>query len=117
MILDSPACDTATNINDDDAVLTGAVHVISTEGAALANLEFLYQTSQVARDGLVRSVNRITESVKRGGKLVVCGVGKSGKIGRKVESTMNSMGIHSTFLHPTEALHGDLGMVRPVSLC
>lgn len=54
-------------------------------------------------------------SVRDAGKLVVCGVGKSGKIGRKIEATMNSLGIHSAFLHPTEALHGDLGLVRPVS--
>jgi D-arabinose 5-phosphate isomerase GutQ len=42
----------------------------------------------------------------------VCGVGKSGRIGRKVEATMTSMGVYSVFLHPTEALHGDLGMIR-----
>ena len=110
MLLGSPIDSAEANIID------GAIHVISTECAALANLELLYQRSQVARDGLLRSVSQVTNSVKRGGKLVVCGVGKSGKIGRKVEATMNSMGIHSAFLHPTEALHGDLGMIRPVWL-
>ena len=114
MQLSSTAVDPTTN--DDEAVLSGAVHVISTECAALANLELLYQTNQAARDGLVRAVVRIADCVKRGGKLVVCGMGKSGKIGRKVEATMNSLGIHSVFLHPTEALHGDLGMIRPVCL-
>jgi hypothetical protein len=60
-------------------------------------------------------VDLIAHTVREAGKLVVCGVGKSGKIGRKIEATMNSLGIYSAFLHPTEALHGDLGLVRPVS--
>ena len=98
----------------DASLISGAIHVISTERAALANLENVYRTDQLAQDSLARSVNRIAHSVRTGGKLVVCGVGKSGKIGKKIEATMNSFGIFSAFLHPTEALHDDLGMVRPV---
>ena len=45
-----------------------------------------------------------------GGSLVVCGVGKSGHIGTKIASTFSSLGL-SFFLHPTEAMHGDLGRV------
>ncbi|WP_457746902.1 KpsF/GutQ family sugar-phosphate isomerase [Sulfurimonas sp.] len=45
------------------------------------------------------------------GKLVVSGVGKSGLIGAKMAATFASTGTPSFFLHPTEALHGDLGMV------
>ncbi|KAL4922469.1 SIS domain-containing protein [Aspergillus aurantiobrunneus] len=90
-----------------------AIHVISTERAALAHLERLYQTDQLAQDHLSRAVDQIACTVRDGGKLVCCGVGKSGKIAQKLEATMNSLGINSTFLHPTEALHGDLGMVRP----
>lgn len=107
-----------TNHNDeadtDAGLVTAAIHVISTERAALAHLEHVYRTDQLARENLARAVNQIVQSIKSGGKLVVCGVGKSGKIGKKVEATMNSMGIHSAFLHPTEALHGDLGMIRSV---
>ena len=47
------------------------------------------------------------------GHVVVCGMGKSGIIGRKVSSTLASTGTPSLFLHPAEAIHGDLGMVRP----
>jgi arabinose-5-phosphate isomerase len=43
--------------------------------------------------------------------VVVCGIGKSGLIGRKLVATLVSTGTPSTFLHPAEALHGDLGMV------
>ncbi|MHC4587001.1 MAG: KpsF/GutQ family sugar-phosphate isomerase [Planctomycetota bacterium] len=45
------------------------------------------------------------------GKVVVSGIGKSGIIARKIASTMASTGTSSIFLHPTEALHGDLGIV------
>ncbi|KAL5000103.1 hypothetical protein BDV10DRAFT_163348 [Aspergillus recurvatus] len=100
------------NIKDAASVAT-AIHVISTERAALAHLERLYQTDQFAQEHLSRAVNKIASTIQDGGKLVCCGVGKSGKIAKKLEATMNSLGIYSTFLHPTEALHGDLGMIRP----
>ena len=47
------------------------------------------------------------------GRVVVTGVGKSGIIGRKISATLSSTGTPSFFLHPVEALHGDLGMVTP----
>jgi arabinose-5-phosphate isomerase len=43
----------------------------------------------------------------------VSGVGKSGAVGRKIAATLTSTGTPATFLHPVEALHGDLGIVRP----
>ena len=45
------------------------------------------------------------------GRVIVTGMGKSGLIARKVAATLNSTGSPATFLHPAEALHGDLGMV------
>ncbi|MBD3810272.1 MAG: SIS domain-containing protein, partial [Sulfuricurvum sp.] len=45
------------------------------------------------------------------GKLIITGVGKSGLIGAKIAATFASTGTPSFFLHPTEALHGDLGMI------
>jgi len=45
------------------------------------------------------------------GKLIITGVGKSGLVGAKIAATLASTGTPSFFLHPTEALHGDLGMV------
>ncbi|KAL4971992.1 hypothetical protein BDW66DRAFT_155118 [Aspergillus desertorum] len=102
------------NPNSKDAAsVATAIHVLSTERAALAHLERLYQTDRLAQDHLSRAVDRIARTIRDGGKLVCCGVGKSGKIAKKLEATMNSLGIHSTFLHPTEALHGDLGLIRP----
>ena len=46
------------------------------------------------------------------GKVVVTGVGKSGHIGRKISATLSSTGTPSYFIHPTEASHGDMGMIE-----
>ena len=50
------------------------------------------------------------------GKCIVTGVGKSGLIGTKIAATLASTGTPSFFIHPTEALHGDLGMIRSQDL-
>jgi arabinose-5-phosphate isomerase len=47
------------------------------------------------------------------GRVIVCGMGKSGLVGQKISATLASTGCPSFFLHPAEALHGDLGMVTP----
>ena len=47
------------------------------------------------------------------GRTVVCGMGKSGLIGKKMVATFASTGTPSFFLHPAEAFHGDLGMLKP----
>ena len=46
------------------------------------------------------------------GKVIISGVGKSGHIGRKIAATLASTGTSSFFVHSTEALHGDLGMIE-----
>jgi len=47
------------------------------------------------------------------GRVVITGMGKSGIIARKIAATMNSTGTPSAFMHPSDAVHGDLGMVTP----
>lgn len=47
------------------------------------------------------------------GRTIICGMGKSGIIGKKIAATMASTGTPSFFMHPGEAYHGDLGMVSP----
>ena len=49
--------------------------------------------------------------LKAEGRVILTGMGKSGLVGRKISSTLNSTGTPSLFLHPAEAIHGDLGMV------
>lgn len=47
------------------------------------------------------------------GKVIVTGMGKSGLIGQKIAATLSSTGTSSFFVHPGEALHGDMGMIQP----
>jgi D-arabinose 5-phosphate isomerase GutQ len=94
-----------------DQILATAVHVLGTEATALSCLTRLYETDPVAREGFTKAVDAITTCMEHRGKIVMCGVGKSGHIAKKLVATMNSLRISATFLHPTEALHGDLGKV------
>lgn len=60
-------------------------------------------------DGFNAAVDMMLDT---SGHVVVCGMGKSGLVGRKIAATLASTGTPSLFLHPAEAIHGDLGMVR-----
>ena len=59
-----------------------------------------------------KAIELLHGSLEKGGRVIVTGVGKSGKIAQKISSTLSSTGSLSLFLHAAEALHGDLGMVR-----
>ena len=71
--------------------------------------------AQAIEDVLARLDERFTKAVDLffacTGRVVVTGLGKSGLIGRKISATLSSTGTPSLFLHPAEALHGDLGML------
>ncbi|WP_028583541.1 KpsF/GutQ family sugar-phosphate isomerase [Desulfogranum mediterraneum] len=58
----------------------------------------------------------ITLAMECPSRLVVTGIGKSGVVGQKISATLNSTGTPSFFLHPVEAMHGDLGMVSPTDV-
>lgn len=62
-------------------------------------------------DGQYAEVLDLFENCR--GKLVFMGVGKSGRIGEKLAATFASLGTPSFFVHSTEAMHGDLGMIEP----
>lgn len=63
-------------------------------------------------DGIGHEFERTVEIIlKAKGRVILTGMGKSGLIGRKIAATLNSTGTPSMFLHPAEAIHGDLGMV------
>jgi len=69
-------------------------------------------TLSMAATKLDSTIDRAVELIAQSsGKLVITGVGKSGLIGAKMAATFASTGTPSFFLHPTEALHGDLGMI------
>lgn len=81
--------------------------------------EIAQQTLQTEAQTLLESAKNIDDVFDKAvemvlackGKLIVTGVGKSGLIGAKMAATFASTGTPSFFLHPTEALHGDLGMI------
>jgi len=77
--------------------------VIRIESEAVADL------LNSINENFVKAVEVI---LKCKGRVVLTGMGKSGLIARKIVATLNSTGTASIFLHPTDALHGDLGMVR-----
>ena len=63
-------------------------------------------------DVSISLVDKILNTTKKSGRIVFSGMGKSGHIAKKLVATFASMGTPSFFLHPTEALHGDMGMVQ-----
>jgi len=77
------------------------------------------ETLRIEADALLNAEARISGEINEAvecllscrGKLIITGVGKSGLIGAKMAATFASTGTPSFFLHPTEALHGDLGMI------
>ena len=77
--------------------------VIRIESEAVADL------AESINDQFVKTVDVIYESK---GRVVLTGMGKSGLVARKIVATLNSTGTPAIYLHPTDALHGDLGMVR-----
>ena len=81
-----------------------AKSVFEIESRAVADL------SKKLNSDFSDSIEAILES---SGRLIICGMGKSGIIGKKIAATMASTGTPSFFMHPGEAYHGDLGMVSP----
>ena len=77
------------------------------------------KTIQIQADSIASLTDQIDKSFAEigkkvsllKGKLIVMGVGKSGHVGQKVSATLASTGTPSFFIHPTEAAHGDLGMI------
>jgi arabinose-5-phosphate isomerase len=80
-----------------------AKEVIRKEAEAVAQLE------KKIDENFVKAVELI---LKCKGRVIVTGIGKSGIIGKKIAATLTSTGTASFFLHPTEGIHGDLGMVQ-----
>ena len=83
-------------------LLKYAKNIINLESKALKKLEVSLNAN------FVRAVKAIS---KIKGNVIISGVGKSGFIAKKIASTMNSIGVPAMFIHPTEASHGDLGLI------
>ena len=99
----------------DFSLIPSALHVISNQRKAVAHLEETYQCNEAAQRSFMHTISLIIRAVGAGGKVIFVGVGKSGKVAEKLVATFTSLSLTSCFLHPTEALHGDLGIVQEVS--
>ena len=85
----------------------------------LDQLDEIRRALSLEADAIRALLPRIGENVERAlsymyactGKVVVIGMGKSGLVGRKIAATLSSTGTPSIFLHPAEAIHGDLGVL------
>ena len=96
------------NTPEQDAVRQSVARSIATAVDGVNALASRFSTDVILSRSLVDAV----ELIARGrGRVVVSGVGKSGHIGRKIAATMASTGTSAYFVHPTEASHGDLGMI------
>jgi arabinose-5-phosphate isomerase len=87
---------------DSDPIIHKAIEVLKIEAAGIINLI----------DRIDKNFSIMVEMIcSSKGRLIVSGIGKSGIVGRKIVATLNSTGTRSLFLHPVEAVHGDLGQV------
>ncbi|MCF8113444.1 MAG: KpsF/GutQ family sugar-phosphate isomerase [Desulfotignum sp.] len=85
-------------------IINKAIDVLKTEAQGITDL------AEKLDSAFETLVNHICASP---GRVIISGIGKSGLIGRKIAATLSSTGTNAMFLHPVEAVHGDLGMVSP----
>jgi len=83
--------------------------LVRTEARALLELAMRMDGAMLAP--FERAVELVMGTAAAGGKVILLGMGKSGLVARKIAATLRSTGTPAHFLHPAEALHGDLGMV------
>lgn len=93
---------------DDRAqdAIASALRTLEAEGGGVGALE------TALRDGLGRMFATAVDTIRNAhGRVIVTGMGKSGHVARKIASTLASTGTPAFFVHPSEASHGDLGMI------
>ena len=96
----------APEIERARTLIASAVRTLETEAAGVTAL------SAAIHDGLGQAFVAAVELIRSvRGRLIVTGMGKSGHVGRKIAATFASTGTPAYFVHPSEASHGDLGMI------
>ncbi|KAF8005401.1 hypothetical protein HF325_000858 [Metschnikowia pulcherrima] len=94
------------------AALQSVKTTLGRESEALRNLAAHYVENIDTQLDMINSIGLLYDAHKKGGKIVCCGIGKSYKIATKTVATLKSLTINADELHPSEALHGDLGLLR-----
>jgi arabinose-5-phosphate isomerase len=97
--------------DDREPAPLGPADLVRTEAAALTALAARLDGSMVGP--FARAVDLIVLCGEQNGRVVVTGMGKSGIIAQKIAATLSSTGSPALFLHPAEAVHGDLGVLMP----
>lgn len=88
--------------------ITSALRTLDAESSGLTALMV------ALRNGLGEAFEAAVQALRKvQGRVIVSGIGKSGHIGRKIAATFASTGTPAFFIHPSEAAHGDLGMITP----
>jgi arabinose-5-phosphate isomerase len=86
-----------------------ALDTLDIEAAAIQGMR-----TRLATSGQASFAKAVALLLATRGRVVVMGMGKSGHIGRKITATLASTGTAAMFVHPAEASHGDLGMIKPI---
>jgi len=92
-------------MSDIPELLNEIVSLLKKEAEAIQNIP--------VSDSYIKAVDLIFQKVhKEGGKVIASGMGKAGQIAENIATTLSSTGTPAVFLHPSEAQHGDLGVIR-----
>jgi len=91
---------------NEEAVIAKARQVLDIE------IEGLRAIREQMDGHFVHLAEACLEALNKNGKIVVTGVGKSGHVGQKIAATLSSTGSPAIFMHPVEAMHGDLGVLQ-----
>jgi len=101
-----PSMDLKRTPEQADALITSALRTLETEAGGISAL------AAAIHDGLGHAFIAAVDLMRQArGRVIVTGMGKSGHVGRKIAATLASTGTPAFFVHPSEASHGDLGMI------
>jgi arabinose-5-phosphate isomerase len=97
----------------DSEILSELRRTLTLEGESiLSTARGIERADSPSARGWLEAIRLLNAALERGGKIVVTGIGKSGKIAGKIAASLSSTGSYAVYLHPTEGLHGDVGFVR-----
>jgi arabinose-5-phosphate isomerase len=99
---------TMRQVGDEHSLIASAIRTLEAEAGGIGAL------MAAIHDGLGGSFTSTIDLIRGvSGRVIVTGMGKSGHVGRKIAATFASTGTPAFFVHPSEASHGDLGMITP----
>ena len=107
------SCPPAPNPLSSRPMTGSASHLNKAQNVFDVEIAALQRTRERLDGAFDRAVDLLRDTLAGGGKILVTGVGKSFHIGQKIAATLTSTGAPATVLHPSEAMHGDLGLLQP----